>query len=143
MKMEDERVRQGYDRMMGEFGLLVYYFLAAAFVVKTLVLGLEAKDCAVELAVLVAAPVWQAVRSRQLALSFYHAGREWRYWKRVGLAMAALGLLYGGWALAGHGEEAGDLMPLLGFIGLFSALRFLYLKAEKRRAGRLEKEFED
>lgn len=143
MKMMDERIKQAYNRIMSEFGIGVFFFALAAFLVKIIWFHKGIQDCAVEYVIIIGAPVFQAVRSRQLKVAFYQKGMEKNYWKKSLAVLAAIVLLYLAVSWKIFGNPAARLLPLAVFAAVFAALRVILIGLEKRRAGKLEQEFED
>lgn len=142
-EMKDERIKQAHDRIMAEFGTTVFFFALAAFLAKIFLFHKGLSDCVVEYVIIIGAPLFQAVRCRQLKIAFYRPGMEKTYWKKALAVLAAVALLYLAYSTVRLGGPAKKLLPLLIFIAAFAAIRFAALLLEKKRAEKLEKEFDD
>ena len=92
--MKDERIKQVHDQIMGEFGTTVFFFALAAFLVKILLLHKGLSDCVVEYVIIIGAPLFQAVRCRQMKIAFYRPGMEKTYWKKALAVLAVVALVY-------------------------------------------------
>ena len=139
--MKDERVKQAYDQIMSEFARAVFFFALAAFLVKIIGFHKSLEDCVTEYVIIIAAPIFQAVRARQLKLSFYQKGMEKSMWIKTMAVLAVVAVFYGIyiWKKA---AQITSLLPLAAFIAAFVLIRILVVFREKRRAKRLEKEFD-
>ena len=143
MMMKDERIKQAHDQIMAEFGTAVFFFALAAFLVKILLLHRGLSDCVVEYVIMIGAPLFQAVRCRQMKIAFYRPGMEKTYWKKALAVLAAVAVVYIAYSWASLGGPAKKLLPLAAFAAAFAAIRFGPILLEKKRAKKLEKEFED
>ena len=142
--MKDERIKQVHDQIMGEFGTTVFFFALAAFLVKILLLHKGLSDCVVEYVIIIGAPLFQAVRCRQMKIAFYRPGMEKTYWKKALTVLAVVALVYIAYGQVSLGDGwTTKLLPLPAFAAAFASIRFGAILLEKKRARKLEEEFED
>ena len=138
----DERVLQARRQIGSEMMQLMYYFIVIAFCIKSLYFGMNLQECMTEFIVLIAAPVYQAYRSRKLGvvLGNYRKASKASNIISIGIGLSVLLLSLsarGGFATA----EA--LSAIVTFVVVFSFTRFGFARMEEKRAEKLEKEYED
>ena len=141
-KHVDERVLQARRQIGSEMMQLMYYFIVIAFCIKSLYFGMNLQECMTEFIVLIAAPVYQAYRSRKLGvvLGNYRKASKASNIISIGIGLSVLLLSLsarGGFATA----EA--LSAIVTFVVVFSFTRFGFARMEEKRAEKLEKEYED
>lgn len=148
-QIKDERVEQAKNKIYSELMLLSYVIVVASFCVKSIYFGMTLNQCATEFIILVLAPVYQAVRSRQLGVVLTGGKNGWKQHLSV---LVVVVLLFALLLARSHfsGQTPGvtvnlsaGLTFLAVFIVIFLALRFLALWAERRRAERLERRYDD
>ena len=138
----DERVLQARRQIGSEMMQLMYYFIVIAFCIKSLYFGMNLQECMTEFIVLIAAPVYQAYRSRKLGvvLGNYRKASKASNIISIGIGLSVLLLSLsarGGFATA----EA--LSAIVTFVVVFSFTRFGFARMEEKRAEKIEKEYED
>lgn len=147
--MMDERTMQVRNKILSEMAGIMYTFVAAAFVVKVLLLGKGLQDCAVEYAILILAPLYQYVRARQLKISLYQPGyRSQKQRARrnlVSVITGALIFILFFWRSTSQGDlDVKEMLSgVLSFVVVFLITRVVVVRIEKKRADRLEQEFSD
>lgn len=147
--MMDERTTQVRNKILSELAMIMYLFVVAAFVVKVLLLGKGIRDCAVEYAILILAPLYQYVRARQLKFSLYQPGyRNQKQRVRrnlISVAVGALVFVLFFWRTTKQGAlDVGEVVPgVLTFAVAFLLTRAAFTRIEKKRADSLEQEYED
>lgn len=143
--MKDERIIQVRNKILGEMAILMYIFVVAAFVVKTIFMEKKIVDCVVEYVILLFFPIYQYVRTRQLKISLYQpeslGKKERRRRSVVSAAVAAAVFAVCFWRTSPDIKEV--LPSLVAFIISFQLAKMLITKIEKNRTKRLEKEYED
>ena len=134
--MMDERTTQVRNKIMSEMAMLMYLFVAAAFAVKVPLLGKGIRDCVV-------------VRARQLKFSLYRPGygsQQHRVRRNlVSVAVGALVFILVFWRTSKTGTlDVKEVVPgVLTFVVVFLLTRVVIVRIEKKRADRLEQEYED
>ena len=147
--MMDERTTQVRNKIMSEMAMLMYLFVAAAFAVKVLLLGKGIRDCVVEYVILILAPLYQYVRARQLKFSLYRPGygsQKHRVRRNlVSVTVGALVFILVFWRTSKTGTlDVKEVVPgVLTFVVVFLLTRVVIVRIEKKRADRLEQEYED
>lgn len=146
--MMDERTTQVRNKIMSEMAMLMYLFVAA-FAVKVLLLGKGIRDCVVEYVILILAPLYQYVRARQLKFSLYRPGygsQKHRVRRNlVSVTAGALVFILVFWRTSKTGTlDVKEVVPgVLTFVVVFLLTRVVIVRIEKKRADRLEQEYED
>ena len=139
----DERVLQARQKIGSEIMLLMYYFIVLAFCVKVLVFGMTFEDCITEFIIMVAAPIYQNIRARQMKVVL----GNFRKYSRKGAVFAivggTVGMLLSMWRLKGSVDKADAVTSILTFAVTFTLVRYGFVHIEKKRAEKLEKEYED
>lgn len=147
--MMDERTTQVRNKIWSEMAMIMYLFVVAAFVVKVLLLGKGIRDCAVEYTILILAPLYQYVRARQLKFSLYQPGygsQKQRVRRNlVSVAVGALVFILCFWRTTKQETlDVKEMAPaVLTFVVVFLLTRVVLVRIEKKRADRLEQEYED
>ena len=145
--MMDERTTQVRNKIMSEMAMLMYLFVAAAFAVKVLLMGKGIRDCVVEYVILILAPLYQYVRARQLKFSLYRPGSQQHRVRRnlVSVAVGALVFILVFWRTSKTGtlDAKEAVSGVLTFVVVFLLTRVVIVRIEKKRADRLEQEYED
>ena len=142
-KHVDERVLQARRQIGSEMMQLMYYFIVIAMCVKVLVFGMTFEDCITEFVILVAAPIYQNIRARQMKVVL----GNFRKYSRKGAVFAivggTIGMLLSMWRLKGSIDKAEAVTSTVTFAITFSLVRYGFAHLEKKRAEKLEKEYED
>ena len=147
--MMDERMTQVRNKILSEMAMIMYVFVAAAFAVKVLLLGKGIRDCVVEYVVLILSPLYQYVRARQLKFSLYqpeNSGRKQRVRRNlVSVTVGALVFILFFWrSTRQENLDANEMVPgVLIFAAVFLLTKVAIVRIEKKRADRLEREYED
>lgn len=142
--MKDERVIQTGHKIWSEIGKIVYWFVAAAFVTKILLLRMNLNDCVVEYVILIGVPVYQLIRCWQLKLRVYKPVSKKKYWIREIRVTAATLAVYIGVFLGGSDQAVKEKgVALLAFAATLLLTRFLIFRMDKKRSDQLDKELEE
>ena len=138
----DERVLQARRQIGSEMMQLMYYFIVIAFCIKSLYFGMNLQECMTEFIILIAAPIYQAYRSRKLGvvLGNYRKASKASNIISIGIGLSVLLL-----SLSARGgfATAEVLSAIVAFVVVFSFTRFGFARMEEKRAEKLEKEYED
>ena len=139
----DERVIQTKQKIGSEMMHLMYYFLVIAMCVKVLVFGMTFEDCISEFIIIVSAPIYQNIRARQMKVVL----SNFRKYSRKGAVFAIVGGTIGMFLsmlrLKGSIDKADAVTSIVTFAVTFSLARYGFAHLEKKRAEKLEKEYED
>jgi hypothetical protein len=123
--------------------LLMYYFIILAFCVKVLVFGMTFEDCITEFVILVAAPIYQNIRARQMKVVLGNFRKYSRKGAVIAIVGGTVGMLLSMWRLKGSIDKADAVTSIVTFAVTFSLARYGFAHLEKKRAEKLEKEYED
>lgn len=145
MKIRDERVEQYKNKIYGELFQLVYLFVVASFVVKGLYFKMDLSQCITEYVIMIAAPIYQMVRTRQLGVVLATNLRQHMSAKRnIIAAVLGIVLFFFFWVSSGKQVSAEfALSYIITFFVVFFLVRVIFIRIEEGRMKKLEKEFED
>ena len=147
--MMDERTTQVRNKIMSEMAMLMYLFVAAAFAVKVLLLGRGIRDCVVEYVILILAPPLSVCQGKAAEIQPVPAGiRQPETSCRrnlVSVTVGALVFILVFWRTSKTGTlDVKEVVPgVLTFVVVFLLTRVVIVRIEKKRADRLEQEYED
>ena len=139
----DERVLQARQKIASEMMLLMYYFLVIAMCVKVLVFGMTFEDCITEFIIIVSAPIYQNIRARQMKVVLGNFRKYSRKGAVIAIVGGIVGMLLSMWRLKGSIDKADAVTSIVTFAVTFSLARYGFAHLEKKRAEKLEKEYED
>ena len=137
----DERIYLGQQKIWSEMGRGMYYLAVGSLLVKCLVFHMGLGQCSAEYLVIIGAPVYFQIRSRQLKMSFLPAKgkRNRQVWLiRLGLLTAIAAY----WVLNKSQDWESAAVYLVSFLAAYQVTRTLLALSEKKRAKRLEEEFD-
>ncbi len=137
----DERIYLGQQKIWSEMGRGMYYLAVGSLLVKCLVFHMGLGQCSAEYLIIIGAPVYFQIRSRQLKMSFLPAKgkRNRQVWLiRLGLLTAIAAY----WALNKSQDWKSAAVYLVSFLAAYQVTRTLLALSEKKRAKRLEEEFD-
>ena len=142
--MVDERLRQGYNKIRSEFSMIIYYAAIISFIVKTTIWGMAIKDTFFEFAVILLFPIYQLIRTRQLGLEIPFSKK--RNTKSRIVIIAVICAIVGAVAFFMN-KDSIDIKEaavfLAAYVAAFCTIRIGFIKIEKKRAEKMEKEFDD
>ncbi|MCI8863839.1 MAG: hypothetical protein HFG60_00905 [Lachnospiraceae bacterium] len=139
--MMDERIYLGQQKIWSEMGRGMYYLAVGSLLVKCLAFHMGLGQCSAEYLVIIGAPVYFQIRSRQLKMSFLPAKgkRNRQVWLiRLGLLTAIAAY----WVLNKSQDWKSAAVYLVSFLAAYQVTRTLLALSEKKRAKRLEEEFD-
>ena len=143
-KFVDERVVQAKQKIGSELMLLMYYFILLAFCVKVLVFGMTFEDCITEFIILVAAPVYQNIRARQMKVVLNDFSRKASKVSTVSSILVAVGIMaFFMWRTEGRIDPEEIISYAASFAAMFILVRYGFTYMEKRRAKKLEEEYDE
>ena len=139
----DERVLQARRQIGSEMMQLMYYFLVIAMCVKVLVFGMTFEDCITEFIIIVSAPIYQNIRARQMKVVLGNFRKYSRKGAVIAIVGGTIGMLLSILRLKGSIDKADAVTSIVTFAITFSLARYGFSHIEKKRAEKLEKEYED
>lgn len=145
MKIRDERVEQFKNKIYGELFQLVYLFIVASFIVKSLYFKMNLSQCITEYVILIVAPLYQMVRSRQLGVVLATNLRQQMSPKRnmIG-ALVGIAFFFLFWWFSGRQiSKEFAVSYIVTFWVVFFLARAIFIRFEERRMKKLEREYED
>ena len=142
--MVDERLRQGYNKIRSEFSMIIYYAAIISFIVKTTILGMVIKDTVFEFAVILFFPIYLFIRTRQLGLEIPFSKKRTTKSRIIinAVVCAAVGAVVF-FMNKGSIDIKEVAVFLVAYVAAFSTIRIGFIKIEKKRAEKMEKEFDD
>lgn len=145
MKIRDERVEQSKNKIYGELFQLVYLFIVAVFVVKVMYFKMDLSQCITEYVIMIAAPIYQLVRTRQLGVVLATNLRQQMSPKRnIIAAIAGIVVFFFFWFTSGRQVSAEFAISyIVSFCVVFFLVRIVFIRMEERRMKKLEQEYED
>ena len=144
-QIQDERTLQAKNQIYSELMRIMLYIIIISFCVKSLYFHMDLKQCMTEYIIMVFAPLYQMVRTRQMGVVL-GTGRDSR--KRVLPILLTL-LLIGNLIFMGNAQasvEARSLSALLTmavFAVLFLVVQRIFIRMEAKRAKKLEESFDE
>ena len=140
----DERVLQARQKIGSELMLLMYYFIILAFCVKVLAFGMAFEDCITEFVILVAAPIYQNIRARQMKVVLTTFSRKTSKVSTLSSILVAVAVMaFFMWRNEGRVDPEEIISYAVSFAAMFILVRYGFTYIEKRRAEKLEAEYED
>lgn len=149
-QIKDERVEQAKHKIHAELMQISYLIIVVSFCVKSIYFNMNLRQCATEFLILILAPLYQSIRSRQMDVVFGDVKTAW--WRQMLPVLVVVVFLFGlvtarsymngkpAWVSANL--SAGFLFLLI-YLVIFAAVRFLAVRAERRRANRLEHQYDE
>ena len=142
--MVDERLRQGYNKIRSEFSMIIYYAAIISFIVKTTIWGMVIKDTVFEFSVILFFPIYQLIRTRQLGLEIPFSKK--RNTKSRIIINAVVCAVVGAVVFfmnKGSIDIKEAAVFLAAYVAAFCTIRIGFMKIEKKRTEKLEKEYDD
>lgn len=142
--MVDERLRQGYNKIRSEFSMIIYCAAIISFIIKTTIWGMVIKDTVFEFAVILLFPIYLFIRTRQLGLEIPFSKKRNT---KSGIIINAVVCAAVGAVVFFMNKGSIDIKEaavfLVAYVAAFSTIRIGLIKIEKKRAKKMEKEFDD
>lgn len=142
--MVDERLRQGYNKIRSEFSMIIYYAAIISFIVKTTIWGMVIKDTVFEFAVILLFPIYLFIRTRQLGLEIPFSKKRNT---KLRIIVNAVVCAEVGAVVFFMNKGSIDIKEvavfLVAYVAAFCTIRIGFIKIEKKRVEKMEKEFDD
>jgi len=140
----DERVLQARRKIGSEMMMLMYYFIVLAFLVKVMGFGMGLEDCITEFIIMVGAPVYQNIRARQMKVVLTAFNRKATKISTLSSILVAVAVMaFFMWRNEGRVDPEEIISYAVSFAAMFILVRYGFTYIEKRRAKKLEEEYED
>ncbi|WP_352399861.1 DUF6773 family protein [Anaerotignum sp.] len=145
MKIKDERLEQSKNKIMAEFMQLVYLFIALSFIVKSLYLKMDLAQCTTEYVLLIATPIYQMVRSRQLGVVLAtNLHDQISPKKNIIAAIIGVAFFFFFWVSSGQQVSLEFAFGyIVTFFVVFFLVRIVFVRIEQHRMEKLAKEYDD
>lgn len=142
--MVDERLRQGYNKIRSEFSMIIYCAAIISFIIKTTIWGMVIKDTVFEFAVILLFPIYLFIRTRQLGLEIPFSKKRNT---KSGIIINAVVCAAVGAVVFFMNKGSIDIKEvavfLVAYVAAFCTIRIGFIKIEKKRVEKMEKEFDD
>lgn len=140
----DERVLQARRKIGSEMMLLMYYFIVIALCVKVLVFGMGLEDCLTEFIIMIAAPIYQNIRARQLKVVLTAFNRKATKISTLSsILVAVVIMVFFMWRNEGRVVPEEIISYGVSFAAMFILVRYGFTYIEKRRAQKLDAEYDE
>lgn len=139
----DERVLQARRKIASEMMYLMYYFIVLAFCIKVLGFGKGLEDCITEFIIMVGAPIYQNIRARQMKVVLGDFRKRSKASTVSSILVGVVVMLFAMRRLEGSIEPAEAVSSIASFAVTFAIARYGFTYIEKKRAKKLEAEFEE
>ena len=140
----DERVLQARRQIGSEMMQLMYCFIVIAFCVKVLVFGMAFEDCITEFIIMVGAPIYQNIRARQMKVVLTTFSRKTSKISTISSILVAVAVMaFFMWRTEGRIDPEEIISYAASFAAMFILVRYGFAYIEKRRAKKLEEEYEE
>lgn len=145
MKIRDERVVQSKNKIYAELMQIVYLFIALSFIVKSLYLKMDLSQCMTEYVILIATPIYQMVRTRQLGVVLCTNLRDQMNPKKnIIAAIIGVAVFFFFWISSGKQVSTEFAVGYIGsFLVVFLLVRVVFVRMEEHRMEKLAREYED
>lgn len=145
MKIKDERLEQSKNKIMAELMQLVYLFIALSFIVKSLYFKMDLSQCTTEYVILIATPIYQMVRSRQLGVVLATNLRD-QISPKKNIIAAIIGVVFFFFFWVSSGQQVSAEFAIgyiVTFLVVFFLVRVVFVRIEQHRMEKLAKEYDD
>lgn len=139
----DERVLQARQKIGSEMMMLMYYFIVIAFCVKVMGFGMGLEDCMTEFIIMVAVPVYQNIRARQMKVVLSDFRKRSKASTISAIFVGVVVMLISLWRLEGSIAPAEAMSSIASFAVTFALARYGFAYLEKRRARKLDAEYDE
>ena len=140
----DERVLQARRKISSETMYWMYYIIVIAFCVKVLAFGMAFEDCITEFIIMVAVPVYQNIRARQMKVVLNDFSRKVSKVSTLSSILVAVGIMaFFMWRNEGRIDPEEIISYAVSFTAMFIFARYGFTYIEKRRAKKLESEYDE
>ena len=140
----DERVLQARRKIGSEMMMLMYYFIVLAFLVKVMGFGMGLEDCLTEFIVMIAVPIYQNIRARQMKVVLTAFNRKATKTSTLSSILVAVAVMaFFMWRNEGRVDPEEIISYAVSFAAMFIFVRYGFTYIEKRRAEKLESEYDE
>ncbi|MGN0136392.1 DUF6773 family protein [Anaerotignum sp.] len=144
-QIQDERTLQAKNQIYSELMRILLYLVIISFYVKSLYFHMDLKQCLTEYIIMIFAPLYQMVRTRQMGVVL-GTGRDSR---RRALPLLLAVLLIGTLIYLGNAQASAEargssaLLTMAIYLALFLVLQHIFSRMEEKRAKKLEDSFDE
>lgn len=140
----DERVLQARRKIGSEMMMLMYYFIVLAFLVKVMGFGMGLEDCITEFIIMIGVPIYQNIRARQMKVVLNDFSRKVSKVSTLSSILVAVGIMaFFMWRNEGRIDPEEIISYAVSFTAMFIFARYGFTYIEKRRAKKLESEYDE
>ena len=140
----DERVLQARRKIGSEMMMLMYYFIVLAFLVKVMGFGMGLEDCITEFIIMIGVPIYQNIRARQMKVVLTAFNRKATNTSTLSSILAAVAVMaFFMWRNEGRVDPEEIISYAVSFAAMFIFVRYGFTYIEKRRAEKLESEYDE
>ena len=140
----DERVLQARRKIGSEMMMLMYYFIVLAFLVKVMGFGMGLEDCITEFIIMIGVPIYQNIRARQMKVVLNDFSRKVSKVSTLSSILVAVGIMaFFMWRNEGRIDPEEIISYAVSFTAMFIFVRYGFTYIEKRRAEKLESEYDE
>lgn len=144
-QFQDERTLQAKNQIYSELMRIMLYIVIISFCVKALYFHMDLKQCMTEYIIMVFAPIYQMIRTRQMGVVLGTGKDSPKRALPILLAVLLIGtLVYMGNAQTS--PEARSISALLNmavFAALFLVAQRIFIRMEAKRAKKLEDSYDE
>ena len=143
-QLKDERVEQAKSKIYSELMLIIFYIVVASFCVKALYFHMDLKQCATEYIILILTPVYQAIRSRQMGVVLSTKSSRKALLPTAAIIILMVVLLWmSNKGVPSTARTISAVLSLAVFAVLFLVVQGIFIHLERKRAEKLEHQYDD
>ena len=143
-QLKDERVEQAKSKIYSELMLIIFYIVVASFRVKALYFHMDLKQCATEYIILILTPIYQAIRSRQMGVVLSTKSSRKALLPTAAIIILMVVLLWmSNKGVPSTARTISAVLSLAVFAVLFLVVQGIFLHLERKRAEKLEHQYDD
>lgn len=143
-QLKDERVEQAKSKIYSELMLIIFYIVVASFCVKALYFHMDLKQCATEYIILILTPIYQAIRSRQMGVVLSTKSSRKALLPTAAIIILMVVLLWmSNKGVPSTARTISAVLSLAVFAVLFLMVQGIFIHLERKRAEKLEHQYDD
>ena len=143
-QLKDERVEQAKSKIYSELMLIIFYIVVASFCVKALYFHMDLKQCATEYIILILTPIYQAIRSRQMGVVLSTKSSRKALLPTAAIIILVVVLLWmSNKGVPSTARTISAVLSLAVFAVLFLVVQGIFIHLERKRAEKLEHQYDD
>lgn len=143
-QIKDERVEQAKHKIYSELMHIIFYIVVISFMVKALYFNMDLKQCATEYIIMILCPLYQAFRSHQMGVVLSTKASRKALLPTAAILIIMVVLI---WLRTGGAPSNTSIVFVLIYLGIFALLflliQGLYVHMERKRAEKLEHQYDD